>query len=91
MAAAGMEASSPTCHHAVGVIKIVILKPKGHSTMDTALACHSGGRGLNPGITKYFNTPVLLGTPITCTLSHTMPVVMNSSVILVMGEVKREE
>ena len=23
--------------------------PKGHSAMDKALTCHTGGRGLNPG------------------------------------------
>ena len=28
--------------------------PEGHSAMDKALACHAGGQGLNPDITKDF-------------------------------------
>ena len=29
--------------------------PKGHSTMDKALACHTGGQCLNPDETKDFS------------------------------------
>ena len=41
-----------------------------HSKMDIALACHAGGRGLNPDTTKDFSAPIFLGTPAMCTLSH---------------------
>ena len=37
--------------------------------MDKALACHAGGRGLNPGTTKVYGAPIPSSTPDTCTLS----------------------
>ena len=43
--------------------------PEGHSTMDKALACHTGVWGLNPDTTKVDSAPILLGTPAMCTLS----------------------
>ena len=43
--------------------------PEGHRAMDKALACQAGGLGSNPDTTKEFSAPILLGTPITCTLS----------------------
>ena len=50
--------------------------------MDKALACHTGGRGMNRDTTKDFSAPILSGTPAMCTLSLslslslTMPVIM---------------
>ena len=47
--------------------------------MDKALACHTGGQGSNPDMTKVYSAPILLGYP-QCALSFTMPVVTCSSV-----------
>ena len=47
-----------------------LMQPEGHSTMDNALACHTGGPGSNPVTTKVYSAPILSGIPAMCTLSH---------------------
>ena len=38
--------------------------------MDKALACHTGGLGLNLDTTKFYCAPIFSRTPAMCTLSH---------------------
>ena len=64
------------------------MMPEGHSAMDKALACHTGGWGSNPDMTKVYS--ILSGTPAMCTLSHTMPVVTCSSLYTCHGGGKKE-
>ena len=52
--------------------------PEGHSTMDKALACHTGGQGSNPNTTNVYSAPILLHSlsfslslSLSLSLSHT--------------------
>ena len=59
------------------------------SELDKALAWNTGGWGLNPDMSKAYSAPIFSGTPAMCSLSLTMPVVNNSNVKRVTGEVKK--
>ena len=59
--------------------------------MDKALACHTGGRGLNLDMTKVYSASILSGTPAMCNLSLTMPIVTCSILNIRFGGGKKRQ
>ena len=66
--------------------------PKGHSAMDKALACHTGGQCLKPGWNqRFFNSEKIIGAPIILyTPAASLPMTWSNpwNRWLVTGEVK---